>query len=100
MANNIAKKKDGKTFKFWNQSSGNSLDSKEEMMFLVKNKGVMFDPDCSWRAIVISREGETIEGDYNSTLLYNIIYEDGKIVDAMDLNIVSKEEFERDYQIF
>lgn len=96
MAKQVVDKK-GKKFQAWNWGTGESPDNNEELMFLIKNKGVMLDPDCSWRAIAVENEKVSASGDAKATLLYNIVRDAGKIIDATDIRVVTKETFESEY---
>ncbi len=92
----LAANKEGKIFKVWRWIDKSSPDNDEELLFLVKNKGLQFDPDCSWRAIAIVSDENNISGDQNAILLYTIDRKNGQIVDA-NLKIVSEEEFKQNY---
>ena len=96
MAKQVVDKK-GNKFQAWNWGTGESPDNNEELMFLIKNKGVMLDPDCSWRAIAVENEDVSASGDAKATLLYNIIRHEGKIIDAIDIKVVSRETFQSEY---
>lgn len=90
--------KNGKKLQAWNWGTGESPDNNEELMFLIKNKGLMLDPDCSWRAIIVDNETVKEAGDCRATLLYNIIRnEKGEIIDATDIKVVSRDVFEAEY---
>ena len=96
MANLAAKNEEGKVFKVWSLNNNSSVDGNEEILFLIKNKGLCLDPDCSWRTISIISDGREVYGNQDAVLLYTICREKGKIVDGT-LTIVSKEEFEKNY---